>query len=238
MALGGALKQIIWLLFICSAEVPIYLSAAIGGLNTAADTANTLLFLWVPRFRNSVSSYLGIPLYAIGIYLELASELQRRAFNTGLFALARHINYTGFALWRAGYAMAAAGVPWSIVTGGFFLWDFASRAVPSLEGYMREKYGEEWREVERRAKCRHSVMMFRSVRPSGEKCKSTKLEAMGKLATTSKRNTGRRGGWIFPSGSTIADLGETEGEICEQLVGQDERPGWERREGKEAREMP
>ncbi|KAJ9663242.1 hypothetical protein H2201_005686 [Coniosporium apollinis] len=169
MALGGALKQIIWLLFICSAEVPIYLSAAIGGLNTAADTANTLLFLWAPRFRNSVSSYLGIPLYAIGIYLELASELQRRAFksdprprgpnharvhSTGLFALARHINYTGFALWRAGYAMAAAGVPWSIVTGGFFLWDFASRAVPSLEGYMREKYGEEWREVERRVRWR------------------------------------------------------------------------------------
>lgn len=152
MALGGALKQIIWLLFICTADVPIYLSAAIGGLNTAADTANTVLFLWASRSQNNVSFYFGIVLYIIGIYLELASELQRRAFKTqpraanrgkvhttGLFDLARHINYAGFALWRAGYAMAAAGIPWGVAVGGFFLWDFASRAVPSLEGYMREE---------------------------------------------------------------------------------------------------
>ncbi len=45
----------------------------------------------------------------------------------------------GYTLWRAGYACAAAGPVWGVATGALFFYDFATRALPSLDQYCTEK---------------------------------------------------------------------------------------------------
>lgn len=81
-----------------------------------------------------------------GLALETISEVQRRnfkarpqnkgkPFTTGLFGVARHINYGAFCLWRAGYAMAAAGPIWGGLVFWFFYHDFTDRGIPVLDRY-------------------------------------------------------------------------------------------------------
>ncbi|KAK7537937.1 ERG4/ERG24 ergosterol biosynthesis-like protein [Phyllosticta citricarpa] len=45
----------------------------------------------------------------------------------------------GYSLWRAACAMAGSGMIWSAVVGSFFLWDFASRAIPALDEYCTKR---------------------------------------------------------------------------------------------------
>lgn len=37
------------------------------------------------------------------------------------------MQYFGYTLWRAGYALSAGGWVWGSIVGGFFAWDFANR---------------------------------------------------------------------------------------------------------------
>jgi len=83
------------------------------------------------------------------------SELQRKSFKDdphnkgklftgGLFALAHHINYFGYLVWRTGLALASGSIFWGVFMGLFILYDFQSRGVPVLQEYMKSHYGEQF----------------------------------------------------------------------------------------------
>ncbi|KAL8987736.1 MAG: hypothetical protein Q9177_003091, partial [Variospora cf. flavescens] len=117
--------------------------------HSASTVVDTVLF--ASSSSSSPALLAGIVLYAAGMVLELGSEVQRKRFKAkpenqgkpydggGLWAWATHVNYGGYTLWRAGYAMAAAGPLWGLLVGGVFLWDFRRRAVPELDGYCERK---------------------------------------------------------------------------------------------------
>lgn len=138
---------------------------AIPAFNTVFNTLNTLLSLWAltspapsvlesSTLLDTLSSSpwvaVGLGAYVVGLLVEAVSEFQRKAFKQdprnngkpygdGLFSLATNINYGGYTVWRAGYALVCGGLGRGMTTFGFFFHDFAYRGVPVLEGYMTEK---------------------------------------------------------------------------------------------------
>lgn len=79
---------------------------------------------------------IGSTLYVAGILTELVVEIQRERFKAdphnkgkvctgGLWSLARHINYGGYMMWRAGYAMAGGGYRLGVLVAAFWAWDFS-----------------------------------------------------------------------------------------------------------------
>lgn len=98
----------------------------------------------------SLRMIFGALLFDFGITIELAAEIQRRAFKRdlhnagkpfsgGLFGLARNINYGGHVLWKMGNALAAGGWVWGFLVGGGHLYDFVTRGVPVLDAYCAMK---------------------------------------------------------------------------------------------------
>ncbi|KAE9393190.1 hypothetical protein BT96DRAFT_1052407 [Gymnopus androsaceus JB14] len=65
-----------------------------------------------------------------------------QVYTGGLFGLARHINYGGYVLWRAGFATAAAGC--GLVIAGFFTFDFLKRGILELDEYCGKRYAQAW----------------------------------------------------------------------------------------------
>jgi steroid 5-alpha reductase family enzyme len=164
MATGTAIKQSYAMLFIQREEMPPATAVAVSIFNTMFNSANTILslttaasFLTSSVLTRSDSEsglswlfVLGVAGYVIGMATELTAEIQRRNFkndqrNTGkpytggLFALARHINYGGYTVMRAGYAMATGGWIWGAFVFGFFFYDFANRGVPVLDEYCSKR---------------------------------------------------------------------------------------------------
>ena len=140
--------------------MPPKMAVRVSAFNTLFNSANTLLSLWAvssmaPVYVEEVSEddrvfAVGVGLYVVGMLTEAVAEVQRRAFKArpenkgkpysgGLFSLATNINYGGYTLWRAGYAITAAGLPWGLVVAGFFFYDFAKRGVPVLDQYCTER---------------------------------------------------------------------------------------------------
>ncbi|KAM5348377.1 hypothetical protein ACJ41O_008201 [Fusarium nematophilum] len=173
MALGSSLKQSYWLVGLSQEHFPPTSAIAVSLYNTVANSTNTLLFLAAVTSSVSAPAFLGtgVPyplvvgsaLYGIGIALEVVSEYQRKVFKSnpknrgkvmrsGLWTWARHINYGGYALWRGAYSLAASGVVAGLIVGGGQAWDFVSRAVPALNGYCSERYGEQWESFKRDVK--------------------------------------------------------------------------------------
>ena len=159
MSAGISLKQIHTLLFLSEQEMPAKLSIIVGIANFVNDGVNALLFcskLFSPvQPISSISEappvlIAGISLYTIGLATEWISEIQRANFKAdpnnkgkpytgGLFSLARHINYGGYSIMRAGYAMATGGWIWGLLSGGIMLMNFASRPVPALDAYCSKR---------------------------------------------------------------------------------------------------
>jgi len=90
----------------------------------------------------------GTVLYMLGTAIEIGSEMQRKRFkknwrnkgknySSGLFSLARHINYSGHVLLRAGYALASSRWLYSGIVACFFRTRFISRAIPVLDDYCQ-----------------------------------------------------------------------------------------------------
>lgn len=165
MATGSALKQVFWLLYLSKESFPAPAALAVAAFNTVSNSANTLLFLAAatsslsqPKFPGTDIPYtvaIGAALYALGMSLETVSEYQRKVFKdspessgkvmrTGLWAWARHINYGGYALWRGAYSFAASGWIGGLAVGAFQASDFINRAIPVLDTYCTERYGEQW----------------------------------------------------------------------------------------------
>ena len=94
----------------------------------------------------------GLVLFFLGGFIETFSEIQRKLFKaqvsnkgklytSGLFSLARHINYTGEVLWYTGFLLLATGNPWvaaAVFIGQTFF--FNKVAVSELNVHLEQKY--------------------------------------------------------------------------------------------------
>jgi len=166
LAVGAAAKQIYWCLFVCDNAFEPTFSTTVAAYNTVLNTLNTLLSLWsissnyparaatwtelFTSAPNKSTVPLGVGLYVLGLFVEWYCEVQRKRFKQdpankgklytgGLFGLARNINYGGYTIWRVGYSIICAGLPWGVGVGMFLFGDFAARAVPYLETHLKEK---------------------------------------------------------------------------------------------------
>ena len=161
MSVGSMLKQNFWLTALSRDEMHPKSAFIIAVFNTLRNGVTTALASWTltsvnpsastwsELFRNpSVTA--GTALYAIGILLETVSEIQRSRFKAdernkgkpysgGLFGLARHINYTGYTCWAAGFGLAAAGPALGAVLAAWSLYDFSQRAIPVLDEYCSKR---------------------------------------------------------------------------------------------------
>jgi len=167
LAVGSAAKQIYWCLAVADSKFEPSFASLVSVYNTLLNTFNTLLTLWAVTsnrpaatdswaglFSSRPSIALGVVLYGIGIWTEWWCEVQRKQFKQnpankgklysgGLFGLARNINYGGYTLWRTGYSIVCAGLPWGVVVAAWLAGDFANRAIPYLETYMEDKVSSE-----------------------------------------------------------------------------------------------
>ena len=161
MSVGSMLKQNFWLAAISNDEMGPGPAITIAIFNTINNGLNSALGLWTLTSINPKAETFGemfqnpwvlagAALFATGILTETISEIQRHVFKKdernkgkpyagGLFGLARHINYTGYTLWRTGYAMTAAGPAWAAVAAAWFLYDFSQRAIPVLDKYCSKR---------------------------------------------------------------------------------------------------
>lgn len=174
MATGSTAKQILWATYLSQEEFPPGAATAVSFYNTLVNSVNSILFVcaattsWMsygPRVmilgaELPLSIVLGSTAYVAGITIETVSEFQRLKFKadprnqgklckTGLWSLARHVNYFGYALWRGGYCMASCGWIGGVAMSLFQGWDLGTRAVGNLDEYCSKKYGEQWAQFKR-----------------------------------------------------------------------------------------
>lgn len=172
MAVGSAAKQIFWVSYLSQEEFQTKPAIIVSAFNSFCNSANSLLLLMaatsaalstkpktvpVPgtRARLSLPVAVGTALYIVGILLETASEVQRKRFKDnpehkgklcreGLWSWARHINYTGYAMWRGGYALAAGGWVAGLAVVSFHAHNFIGNGIVSLDYYMSRRYKDQW----------------------------------------------------------------------------------------------
>jgi len=176
LSTATAAKHVWWTTSILNYIFPPPLAAAIAAYNTGANALNTLLALWSFTSNNPILTSplhtswssildprlstlpLGLFLFTTGLAIEVTAELQRKHFKSrpenrdrpfagGLWSVVRNVNYAGYLLWRVGFAVVCAGVPWGCVVAVQQGTDFALRAVPSMDAYCAERYGKLWEEV-------------------------------------------------------------------------------------------
>ena len=103
-----------------------------------------------------------VVLYALGSYLNTASEWQRKRFKErpenqgrlytgGLFRYARHINYFGDTLWVTAWAMVTRSA-WSLMIPAALVLAFLLAFIPALEQHLKTHYGEAYLDWEKRSK--------------------------------------------------------------------------------------
>lgn len=106
--------------------------------------------------------WLAIGLVLLGSFLNTYSELQRkwwkqepanqgRCYTKGLFAFSRHINYFGDNVLFTGWCLLTANF-WFLIVPILMAISFLFYHIPSLESYLEERYGEEFREYAQRTK--------------------------------------------------------------------------------------
>ncbi|KAH7396271.1 hypothetical protein BKA66DRAFT_409606 [Pyrenochaeta sp. MPI-SDFR-AT-0127] len=161
MSIGAAVKQNIWVTALGAEPMPISNALAVGAFNAFFNSLSSYAFVLSATSASTESNFsqpsliIGSALYVVGILTELVSEIQRKQFKSdsnnkgkaytgGLWQFARHINYGGYTLWRAGYAMAGGGFALGALVGAFFFADFATRGVPILNEYCSKRYGAAW----------------------------------------------------------------------------------------------
>jgi protein-S-isoprenylcysteine O-methyltransferase Ste14 len=109
-----------------------------------------------------VLDVLALVLYGVGSVLNSGSELQRLAWkarreNTGhlytggLFRLSRHVNYFGDVVLFTGFALLTRS-PWAFLVPAVMALMFVFVHIPTLERYLRGRYGEEYVEWARHSK--------------------------------------------------------------------------------------
>lgn len=153
----NALYQAYWGWAISLEPISLQTSLQISTVNMVIDSVLSILYL--SRYTSSAATdaevltpamLIGFGLSVTGTAIEFVSEGQRRRFKQdpsnkgklytgGLFQLARHINYTGFILSRAGQCMLASGWTAGAVCASISCWDLGLRAADILDEYCGKK---------------------------------------------------------------------------------------------------
>lgn len=171
MAIGSTVKHSFWISAVAEEEWPVRNAVMVSIYNTFCNSVNALLLLsaatsatlstrpcTVPvggNRRVSAPVALGALLFVIGNILEAGSEWQRKQFKAnpenkgklcreGMWAWARHINYGGYTMWRAGYALAGGGWVAGGVMATLQAFAFTRTGMVSLDHYMSRKYKDQW----------------------------------------------------------------------------------------------
>ena len=172
MSIGSMLKQSFWALAIGKEELLTSSAVIIATFATIMNGLNGALAMWTRTSVNPTASTVtellkvptiaaGASLFVTGVLVETVSEIQRSRFKQdprnkgkpyagGLFSLARNINYTGFTLWKTGYALVAAGPAYGLLVAAFHFYDFSQRAIPILDDYCAKRYGDGWQDVRKK----------------------------------------------------------------------------------------
>ena len=106
--------------------------------------------------------WVALVLFALGSFLNTASELERRRwkrapqhkgrlYTQGLFSLSMHINYFGDTILFTGFALLAAS-PWALAIPLLMTCLFLTVHIPTLDRYLSEKYPTEFDEWAKRTK--------------------------------------------------------------------------------------
>ncbi|KAF2685397.1 hypothetical protein K458DRAFT_365768 [Lentithecium fluviatile CBS 122367] len=171
MAVGSSVKQNIWVTALSGEPMTVRDAIIIGVFNSVFNSVSSYAFILRATSASLESTFpqpaliVGSALYVTGILTELIAEIQRKRFKAdpknkgkpytgGLWSFARHINYGGYTLWRAGYALTGGGWIMGAIVGAFFFSDFATRAVPVLSDYCEKRYGEDWDKFKKQTKYR------------------------------------------------------------------------------------
>ena len=157
MSVGCMAKHNYHRLFIMQEKMTVGPGLQVGAFNLAMNSINSLLFVCAQTSASVNGEHfpqtpllVGAAMFCTGMAIELGSELQRqtwkkdpahkgRVYQGGLFGLARHINYFGYTVWRAGFAMASGGWIWSATTAALLSLQFIQMAIPGHQAYMEEK---------------------------------------------------------------------------------------------------
>jgi protein-S-isoprenylcysteine O-methyltransferase Ste14 len=163
MAVGSTVKQVYTLLFTANEIMPPSSALLICASQTIFNSVNSILSLTAAAsaFTPAVLStetelgfspifILGVTGYIVGISGEVTSEAQRKNFKenpknegkiytSGLFRLARHINYGSNMIWRVSYALAGGGWIYGMVNVVFFANVFLTNAVPIMDEYCAKR---------------------------------------------------------------------------------------------------
>jgi len=169
MTAVSSIVETFWLYYISQEKMPAGQATFIAVFHSVSNSINTLVSMCaltsaVDRYGDwdsllhSPLMVFGIAFYIGGMLIQTVSELQRKKFKDnpankgkpyggGLFSLATHVNYGGFTIWRTGYAMASGGLTFAALSSVWFIYDFMSRAIPSLETHCERKYGEAYTKI-------------------------------------------------------------------------------------------
>ncbi|KAK4228556.1 hypothetical protein QBC38DRAFT_474692 [Podospora fimiseda] len=174
----AALKQIFWLLYTNKEVVTPSTAVAVGTFNSVVNSINSAFFIasatsavyatpqiTIPVLNEQVSLpvALGALSFFVGIAMETVPEIQRKFFkedptnrfricDVGLWGWARHINYGAYAIWRAGYGLAAGGWGAGIFMGAWQVGHFVTHSMGLMDDYMAGKYGAKWEAHKRKVK--------------------------------------------------------------------------------------
>lgn len=169
MFIIGAGKHIYWKLALQGEYFPASQAFIVGSTNLIMDSLASIWLLWTqtsttlgPQVSIPLTSYtvplqmlIGGAMFLVGASVETISEIQRKRFKknpankgkiirSGLWKLARHINYGGYLLWRSGVWFASGSFGASIFLAGFLLYDFSNVSIKGMDAYMTKKYGDQW----------------------------------------------------------------------------------------------
>ncbi|KAF9525136.1 hypothetical protein CPB83DRAFT_860062 [Crepidotus variabilis] len=168
MSTGSVLKHFFWLLYTSKEAVSI--SAAVG-ISMGNVTGNAMINLIATTTLASslpVSPTITQPtviiggvLYLVGFLTEVFAEVQRKLFKddpknegkactSGFWSITRHINYTGYVLWKTGHFLAGGGLTVATIGGFLVAKDFVDRAIPELDAYASKRYGTQWESYKRK----------------------------------------------------------------------------------------
>lgn len=157
MSVVSMVKQNYWLTALGQERMSVGGGLTVGLGNAVGNSLSSLLFVCAQTSASvngevfpQTPVIVGSLLFVAGILVEVVSEQQRydwkqdaankgKVYEGGLFALARHVNYFGYALWRAGYILAAGGWTVGAIVAGAGMWQFATSTIPLHEKYMDEK---------------------------------------------------------------------------------------------------
>ncbi|MGE9292202.1 MAG: DUF1295 domain-containing protein, partial [Puniceicoccales bacterium] len=103
-----------------------------------------------------------LTLFIVGSLLNTGSEFQRKrwksnpanhghCYTEGLFRHAMHINYFGDVVLFTGLALLTRNA-WTLLVPAGMLWGFATYHIPTLDTYLEQRYGEEFRTYRKKTK--------------------------------------------------------------------------------------